>query len=181
MSPQATPRSERVALNIRSRFDASHELGHLVMHAVAKPGDRVVERQAQDFASCFLLPREAVVAAFPARLDSAGWARLAQIKQHWGVSMAATLYRARALGLMTQEAHRNAMKYMSAKGWRTTEPGDREMGRPEATLLLERALRRAEVEAGMTVEDVLIAAQLPVADTLELLRAAVDSRPAIEL
>lgn len=165
---------------VRSRFDASHELAHLVMHAGAEPGDRVVESQAQDFASCFLLPREAALQELPTKLDASGWSRLAQMKRHWGMSMAALLYRARGLGL-GQEAHRNAMKYMSAKGWRTVEPGDREMGQPEAPLLLERALRTVAIESGQPVEEILRTASLPAVDTMDLIAAAVDRRPTIEL
>jgi Zn-dependent peptidase ImmA (M78 family) len=166
---------------VRSRFDASHELGHLVMHSESTPGDRIVERQAQDFASCFLLPREAALTELPGKLDSAGWARLAQMKQYWGISIGALLFRARALGVISQATHRNAMKYMSAKGWRTVEPGDREMGKPEAPILLERALRQMEIETGMKVDDVFNEAQLPSDDMLLLVRAAVDPRPTIEL
>lgn len=166
---------------VRSRFDASHELGHLVMHVDAEPGDRVVETQAQDFASCFLLPREAARQELPTKLDASGWARLAQLKRHWGMSMASLLYRARSVGTINYERYRNAMKYMSAKGWRTTEPGDREMGQPEAPLLLERALRRVELEANCTIVELLRSAGLPADDTIQIIAAAVDRRPTIEL
>src|SRR5258706_2161485 len=44
----------------RSNFDAAHELGHLVMHPDAEPGSRVVEHQAQAFASAFLMPASSV-------------------------------------------------------------------------------------------------------------------------
>lgn len=104
------------------------------------------------------------------------------MKRHWGMSMAALLYQAPTLGVLTQEAHRNAMKYMlSATGWRTTEPGDREMGEPEAPLLLERALRRIAIESGYTVEHIVRSAHLPEKDTVELVTAGVDVRPIIEL
>ncbi len=38
----------------RQRFDVAHELGRLVMHADAEPGSRLVEEQANRFASEFL-------------------------------------------------------------------------------------------------------------------------------
>ncbi|MFD0008790.1 ImmA/IrrE family metallo-endopeptidase [Streptomyces sp. NPDC127178] len=40
----------------RSRFDAAHEAGHLVMRLDAEPGSRIVENQAHDFAAEFLMP-----------------------------------------------------------------------------------------------------------------------------
>lgn len=166
---------------VRSRFDAAHELGHLVMHQGVKPGDRVVEAQAHEFASSFLLPKAVAVRHLPIRLDAVGWTRLAELKRRWGISMAALLYRARRLHILTPEAYRNAMKYMSAKGWRSTEPGDREMGQPEAPLLLERALKALEVESGQNLEEFVRAANLPLQDILQLIDAAVDRRPTVEL
>jgi Zn-dependent peptidase ImmA (M78 family)/DNA-binding XRE family transcriptional regulator len=166
---------------VRSRFDAAHELGHLVMHTEAEPGNRLVESQAHDFASCLLLPQAVALRELPTRLDAAGWTRLAQLKQKWGISMSAMLYRARALGLVGPDAYRNAMRYMSGKGWRTTEPGDRELGPAEAPLLFERGLRTVEVESGHELHELIESAHLPLVDTVELVKAAVDSRPIVEL
>jgi Zn-dependent peptidase ImmA (M78 family) len=166
---------------VRSRFDAAHELGHLVMHANATPGEGWVETQAHDFASSLLLPREAAAKELPAKLDMAGWAQLAELKRHWGISMSALLYRARSLGILGLDTYRNAMKYMSARGWRTTEPGDREMGRPEAPLLFERALREVQLESGMSQTQFVCAAHLPLRETLDLIKAATDQRPKVEL
>jgi len=166
---------------VRSRFDAAHELGHLVMHSDSEPGNREIENQAHDFAASFLVPREVASGELPSRLDSAGWARLAELKLRWGISISALLYRARTLGVLSPDAHQNAMRYLSAKGWRTTEPGDRELGPPESPLLLERALRTVEVESGQSSEAVVRSAGLPTADTLALINAARDRRPSVEL
>jgi Zn-dependent peptidase ImmA (M78 family) len=37
----------------RSRFDATDELGHLVMHHDVEPGRHIVEQQAHRFAAAF--------------------------------------------------------------------------------------------------------------------------------
>jgi hypothetical protein len=73
------------------------------------------------------------------------------------------------------------MKYMSAKGWRTAEPGDREMGAPEQPLLLERALKRVEIETGQTLDDLVRIADLAAKDIVPLVKASLDQRPIIEL
>ncbi|WP_412515451.1 helix-turn-helix domain-containing protein [Actinomadura madurae] len=104
----------------RNRFDGAHELGHLVMHADAEPGEKIVEDQAHRFAAEFLMPEEGIAAELPPTPD---WERLASLKSTWGVSMAALLYRARTLGIMKESAYRNAMSAMSARGWRRREPG----------------------------------------------------------
>lgn len=166
---------------VRSRFDAAHELGHIVMHASQREPDRHLEPQAHAFASSFLLPRESAERELPTRLDGEGWSTLAQLKRRWGVSMSALIRRARDLHRLSEPDYRNAMKLMSARGWRTQEPGDRELGPPEAPLLLERALKIIEVEEGLTVEELVQSADLPLTDTLDLVRATHDRRPVVEL
>ncbi|RFZ59188.1 helix-turn-helix protein [Mycobacterium marinum] len=165
---------------VRSRFDAAHELGHLVMHEHADPNDRSIERQAHDFAASFLLPADIAVAELPRRIDSRAWQRLAQLKREWGISINAMLYRARSLGVLTPAAYQNAMKYTSARGWRTLEPGDREMGQPESPRLFEYAIKTIEAEYGMTAEQIIRSAHLPLKDTLILMNLATDRRPTLE-
>jgi len=106
----------------RRRFDAAHELGHLVMHADAEPGNRVVEDQANRFAAEFLLPAGEIADLLPRTVR---WTALGALKERWGVSLAALLYRARTLGILTETSYRNAMSTMSKRGWRRHEPGPR--------------------------------------------------------
>jgi Zn-dependent peptidase ImmA (M78 family) len=166
---------------VRSRFDAAHELGHIALHSERREPDRSIEPQAHAFASSLLMPRAVAIEELPRRMDAAAWGRLAELKRQWGMSMAALLRRSRDLRIMNEDDYRNAMKYISARGWRAHEPGDRELGPPESPLLLERALRTIEVTANLTVEELIESAHLPLADTLELVRASHDTRPIIEL
>ena len=55
------------------------------------------------------------------------------------------------------------------------------MGAPEAPMLIERSMRRAEIEAGLSVDDLVRSAHLPIDDMHDLLEAAVDDRPIVEL
>ncbi|MCB9379410.1 MAG: ImmA/IrrE family metallo-endopeptidase [Acidimicrobiaceae bacterium] len=166
---------------VRSRSDAAHELGHLVMHRGRGEQDRTIEQQAHSFAASFLYPKDAAIEELPRRLDGKGWVELAELKRRWGVSMASLVRRMRDLRLSTEDEYRNAMKFMSVRGWRTTEPGDRELGPPEAPLLLERCLRTIEVHNGITAQDLVERAHLPVADIMPLVEATHDKRPVIEL
>ena len=49
----------------RSRFDAAHELGHLVLHRHGGPKGRGAEDEANKFAMSFLMPESDVLAAIP--------------------------------------------------------------------------------------------------------------------
>jgi Zn-dependent peptidase ImmA (M78 family)/DNA-binding XRE family transcriptional regulator len=107
----------------RQRFDVAHELGHLIMHRDAEPGGRVVEDQAQRFAAELLMPAAQFRDLLPSSLSDSSWRTLARLKEVWGVSLQALLYRARRLGCLSDVSYRNAMTTISARGWRRNEPG----------------------------------------------------------
>ena len=136
----------------RSRFDGPHELGHLVMHHEAEPGDADHERDAHAFAAEFLMPATAIAAELPARLS---WPRYIELKARWGVSIAALLRRARDLEVITQYAYERAMVQISKKGWRTREPAAIPVEDPT---LLQRALALMAEVAGL--DDLAVADRL---------------------
>lgn len=107
----------------RQRFDVAHELGHLVMHTDAEPGGRIVEDQAHRFAAELLMPAEQVGDLLPVSMGGRVWQSLARLKEQWGVSLQALLYRARWLDRLSDVSYRNAMMTLSARGWRRDEPG----------------------------------------------------------
>ncbi|PPI56257.1 ImmA/IrrE family metallo-endopeptidase [Rathayibacter toxicus] len=142
----------------RQRFDVAHEIGHLIMHHDAEPGGKVAEEQANRFAAEFLMPAEEIGPYLPTTTAGRGWVKLAELKEHWGVSLAALLYRARTLGVMGDVTYRNAMIRMSQKGWRRAEPG--RISSLEAPSMLARA-REALNEAGIEDEQLLFGGGLP--------------------
>ncbi|WP_084724677.1 helix-turn-helix domain-containing protein [Streptacidiphilus melanogenes] len=151
----------------RQRFDVAHEIGHLVMHADSEPGGRKIEDQAQAFAAEFLMPAEQMRDILP---SSADWPRLSQIKQTWGVSLQALLYRSRSLGVMSEVTYRNAITYLSAKGWRRQEPGV--MPALEQPSLMAQAVSLLE-EDGVKLGDIAYEARVP----LSLLETIVARTP----
>ena len=143
----------------RQRFDAAHELGHLIMHHDAEPGGKVAEEQANRFASEFLMPAEEIAPFLPISTAGKAWATLAELKEYWGVSLAALLYRARALGVMSDVSYRNAVIRMSQNGWRRAEPG--RISSLEMPSILPRA-REVLHEAGVDEASFLAGSGLPV-------------------
>lgn len=123
----------------RSRFTDAHELGHLVMHKGIITGDRETERQANRFASAFLLPAQAFYASFPKshRID---WAEIERLKQHWCVSKAALFYRAKQIGAIDDKQYLTAVKALNNRGERSKENGDERIA-PELPELLPDALQ----------------------------------------
>ncbi|WP_444925896.1 helix-turn-helix domain-containing protein [Microbulbifer sp. TRSA002] len=88
----------------RSRFDALHELGHLVLHRHGKPQGRQAESEADSFASHFLMPSMDLVANIP---FVTSLKQLVQAKKRWGVSVAALAYRLHKAGKLSDWQYRN--------------------------------------------------------------------------
>lgn len=137
----------------RSRFDAAHELGHLVLHADALPGDPDIEREGHRFAAEFLTPEASILAELPSRVD---WRTFAELKLRWGVAIAMLIRRARDLGRISDAAYRRAMVEMGRRGWRQDEPAS--IGAPEQPEMLGRAMALLGTHRGFTPDD--LAAEL---------------------
>lgn len=103
----------------RRRFDAAHELGHLVMHWRGITRSRQTERLADDFGSAFLMPRGSVIANQPRNI---ALPTLIKAKKHWGVSVAALVVRMHRLGLLTDWQYRTLFIQISRLGYRGSEP-----------------------------------------------------------
>ena len=122
----------------RSRFDAAHELGHLVLHKhgiqVSEETDvkkdmneetgeeknkRAVEREADRFASAFLMPESSVRANVPRFVTIEN---LIQLKKIWNVSVASLVRRLFDLELITEWHYRSLNIEMSKRGMLKKEP-----------------------------------------------------------
>lgn len=103
-------------LGDRLRFTLAHELGHMVMHSdVPAP---TMESEADAFAAEFLMPERDIAPSLN-RLDLR---KAALLKPFWKVSIAALVYRAKALGKLSDAQYRRLWMQMGAAGMRTREP-----------------------------------------------------------
>jgi Zn-dependent peptidase ImmA (M78 family)/transcriptional regulator with XRE-family HTH domain len=142
----------------RQRFDVAHELGHLVMHGEAEPGSKAVEDQAHRFASEFLLPAEEIQDVLPTSMGRSAWTTLFRLKEQWGVSVGALLFRARQLGRLSDVSYRNAMIRMSQEGWRRDEPGA--VTSIEQPSLMPHALELLD-SVGITSDELVAQCRIP--------------------
>jgi Zn-dependent peptidase ImmA (M78 family) len=85
----------------RLRFSIAHEIGHLLMHQ-SPTAKAHAESDANAFAAELLMPAVAIREDLehPLTVD-----RLGQLKLKWGVAMAALLYRAKDLNLVSRRNH----------------------------------------------------------------------------
>lgn len=103
----------------RSRFDAAHELAHLVLHGHGTPQGREQEQEAQAFAGAFLMPASSVKARVPRVVTLP---RLLEAKHYWNVALAALAYRLREIDHITDWQYRSLSISIQKSGYRTREP-----------------------------------------------------------
>ncbi len=132
----------------RSRMDAAHELGHLVLHR-SKPtqSHRNAEKEAQRFGSAFLMPHDSVVARVP---RYASVEDLIDAKTYWGVSVSNLAYRMGELGLISENQKRWMFTRIGQLGFRTKEPNPLER---EKSAVLAQVFDFLKSQ-GQTIEDV---------------------------
>lgn len=115
----------------RQRFTLAHELGHLIMHmsSLAPEG---TEKEADAFASEFLIPEKELRKQIPIRLTISA---LADLKRYWKVSMQAILYSAHENKIITPNNHKDLILQISKSGMRTKEPIELEPQREKPVIL----------------------------------------------
>lgn len=143
------------------RFDGSHELGHLVLHRHGAPQGQNAEREANAFASAFLMPRSTVLALAP-RFVTVD--RLVELKKYWNVSVAALAYRMHVLGIMSDWQYRTVAIELSQRGYRTNEP----MPSPRETSQVLAKVTAALREDGISKDDIATALNIPVQEIEQL-------------
>lgn len=118
----------------RTRFDAAHELGHLLMHRHTPSGHMDGEREADMFAAAFLIPRDDLISHLPKVYSLK---QLVEKKERWGVSVAALARTAFNNDLVSDWHYRDLCKQMSMLGYRTAEPRERA---PEKSTVWQKIL-----------------------------------------
>lgn len=130
------------------RFDAAHELGHLVLHKHGAPTGKEAESQANRFASAFLMTQGSIKARFRS------YPTLHKIitdKSYWMVSAAAYVRRLKDLSLITEWQYRSFSIDLSQRGYMKSEPNPIKARETSKLLpLLFNALR----EEGITKYDI---------------------------
>lgn len=140
----------------RSRFDLAHELGHIILHRNLTHDDcdkkryPELERQANLFASHFLLPRK------PLSLDyrAITLENLLIPKKHWGASVAALIMQYHNLGIIDDDYKSRLFKNYSYRKWRKNEPFD-DKTLPEKPSLMKNTIMLLIEHGGFNKQNIV--------------------------
>lgn len=115
----------------RQQFSIAHEIGHWVLHQNINPQEldkeeyKVIENEANQFASIFLMPKESFGKELKTKIvDQID--TYYNLKRKWNVSMAAMIKRARDLNIITVNQEAKLYKQLHYRKWRNPEPFDLE-------------------------------------------------------
>jgi Zn-dependent peptidase ImmA (M78 family) len=155
---------------VRQRFDALHELAHIVLHRsvpqrrLNDPATyKLIEKQADVLAGCLLLPgKEFTEELYAPSLDG-----FLTMKERWGASVGAMISRCNALGIIDEEAARRMWINYNRRGWRKGEPLDGKMMKEEPHMI-RRSFELLISEGVQSVSDILTALPFPPVDLEEL-------------
>lgn len=146
----------------RSRFDAAHELGHLVLHKHEHLKRKEVELEANEFASAFLMPKESVL-NFETQYLTIG--SLIEMKKTWITSVAALVIRLHKLGRIKDWQYRTLCITIAERGLRTKEP---EPAKREFSKALEKIFRELWIE-GITKDTIARDLKIPIEEINKLI------------
>lgn len=108
--------------NERQRFDAAHELGHVMLHKDDKAEkilNRTIEAEADNFASEFLMPRKSFEAMRPRYISIQS---MIDYKHVWRTSLKAINYRFHKLKLISDWTYKNNSININSLGYHLNEP-----------------------------------------------------------
>lgn len=156
--------------SVRTRFNMAHELGHLILHGDISQFDLEdkkildkVEREANQFASSFLLPRD----SFLLDIRSTSLQSFLPLKKKWKVSIQAMVYRCKELEIFSDSQMVYIQKQISAKRWRKSEPFDNEWPCENASIL-RTAIKMLIDRGDYTKNEFISLFRLPAKDLEEL-------------
>ena len=125
----------------RSRFDAGHELGHLLLHSHLSSNEvsdpqilKQIENEANLFSGAFLMPE----ASFSREIHGVTLGAFLAMKPRWKVSAQAIIRRCVNLGAIDCTQYQRLCVDISARGMRKKEPYDDQIP-PEQPSVLRRA------------------------------------------
>ncbi|MBO0409614.1 XRE family transcriptional regulator [Enterococcus hulanensis] len=119
--------------SVRRNFDLAHELGHLLMHSLidmdslSKDEHKAIEKEANDFASYFLMPEEDFINDFNQITKKSNPYSYVELKMKYMVSIIALEYRAYKLGLLSYEENRYFYASLNKNNMRKKEPLDEDI------------------------------------------------------
>ncbi|MFD6269921.1 ImmA/IrrE family metallo-endopeptidase [Nocardia asteroides] len=143
----------------RIRFDLAHEIGHLVLHDNEPCHTAADEKEADAFASEFLIPSASLteyLSPTPTVDD------VLVVREQFKVSAMALVFAAHKSGRISDWIYRQTCIELSTRGFRTAEPGG--MSNYEMSRVFPQVLKRSSATRVVTARVIADDLSLPLGD-----------------
>ncbi|HAM52091.1 MAG TPA: hypothetical protein DCP92_15905 [Nitrospiraceae bacterium] len=149
----------------RQRLNLVHELGHLVLN-ISRETDE--EKAAFRFAASFLAPADSLLKEVGNKRVFIQPEELLILKQRFGISVQALLYRLHDLEVITDSYYRKWCIDVNRLGWRKNEPCELSPERPQ---WLRRSVLRAFGEGLLAKDEAekMLGEQIKIKESLSLI------------
>ncbi len=133
----------------RLRFTALHEVGHLLLKIAPHFSEKEHEKICHRFAGALLMPQDVFRKEFGGHRDRLTSKELIEIKEEYGISIAAIISRAKDLGLISEAFYKRFWIKYNQWGWRKEEPGT--VAARETSNRFELLLQRAAATEALSL------------------------------
>jgi Zn-dependent peptidase ImmA (M78 family) len=100
----------------RQRFTVAHELGHLILNMDKSLSNSNIEKCCDRFAAALLIPKNRMYQELGTKRKSIHLKELVFIKEQYGISPQALLYRAKDLDIISEHHRRQKFEYLKSSG-----------------------------------------------------------------
>ena len=146
----------------RLRFTALHEVGHLLLEIAPHFSKKEHEKICHRFAGAMLIPQEVFRTEFGGYRNRLTIKELVEIKEEYGISLAAIVSRAKDLELIPEFLCRRFWIKYNQWGWRKEEPGTFSVS--ETSNRFEQLLQRAAATEMLSLSKCAALAKKTLAD-----------------
>ena len=101
--------------NVRKRFTVLHELAHLLLQFEHSITEKDIERFCHTFAGAFLIPEQSLKNNFKVSRKNFSIDELIEIKEYYGISIQALVYRLFNLNYISEHSLKNFFIYVRKK------------------------------------------------------------------
>lgn len=134
----------------RYRFTTLHELGHLFL-TIKDSDNKKHEKLCHYFAGAMLLDKRAIEQELGLKRKKIGLQELAALKQQYGISAQAIMYRLRELKIISEATFKNFFTLMSLAGYRKDESQLALYHGEEEALRFDQLISQALAEEYITI------------------------------
>lgn len=134
----------------RYRFNALHELAHLFLDLQAF-SEEEEEKLCHYFSGAMLLDKRSIEKELGLKRQNIALQELKAIKKQYGISMQATVYRLKELGIISQITYQNFFRFINKHGHKKDEKGLAKYKGEEEALRFDQLIGQALIEQYITI------------------------------